>query len=211
MRAFKTIMILAVLLMLPVTGVASERPWPGDIIKKMEKLMADGNMQAWAGAQPMNTLDDIDRYLDTFHSWGRMILSMDARTNDSVTNVFRREVIKIQTEAFPQLRLALYNIIMEQVGSNEKEISVELKGEDNKVIEFIWIGKFSPPPDFVDNIYQPFSAYWSPLRFSYVNFSKMVSTGKNKIRQIPFHYYSNYSDYRDKSYGDNRDKDIRDH
>lgn len=154
----------------------------------VKELLADGQreMNIWRYDKPMEKLKDIEAFINTFDFWTRLVRNNDANEQGAE---LKKAVRNIQIEKYPQLREAYANLALAASGLNSSEVEIAFKGAQNRTVNFIWTGKFSPPYLFSEKIYAFNRLYWSKLRFRSVNFYKQSSTGLVKLETFfPMEY-----------------------
>lgn len=152
--------------------------------------MADEATNKWRGEIPMTSLADIIAYLDNFKDWGCLIYGKpNTEIHGTPEYEFKKQVISIQTEAFPKLRAAFGLVIAEIEPGYHQEILVETSARDSRSLDFIWTGIFSPHPDFIEGVKERWRPLWEDLRYSSVNFYRMSSTGRIKMDSVRYYTY----------------------
>lgn len=168
----------------------SETWWDSPETAAIKRLMEEGSMDKWRGDVPMSTIDDIMDYLDTFREWGCMVYGKpNADINGMPEFEFKKQVISIQTEAFPKLREAFGLVLAGIEPDYHNEILVETSARDSRTLDFIWTGIFSPHPDFIQDVKTRWQPLWEDLRYSSVSFYRMSSTGRIKMDSVRYYTY----------------------
>lgn len=111
--------------------------------------LESGFMDEWRGRRPMQTMEDVNRYLNTFNLWA--MACQDARyfnlnaAETKMLQTFRQTAAAIQTEAFPRLRDAFGPILRSQI--TQKDVSGRTIGQGCRIADF-----YGPPFSDAANI-----------------------------------------------------------
>lgn len=109
-----------------------------EYLAQLQNLTQSGAMDNWRGRQPMNTVNDINAYLQQFETWARLA-NDDIRYQHSVAEyaivaAFKDKIRSVQAEAFSKLRQAAVPAIKQAL--NLPQVAITVLGPDAREIRF---------------------------------------------------------------------------